>query len=372
MKEIYLMGRRQMLLGLAASTLTACAAESTGFVSTFSAVDPDPLGAFRLDADAEPSAWFAHLQAPKHGKPPTVLALSVGGEDGAFGAGALVGWTSTGQRPEFDLVTGISSGALIAPFAFVGPEHDDALRRIYTENDASDIMKLRPFQAVSRGAIYDTEPLADLIKSFTPNAFLDLVAARHAQGGRLFIVTSEVETAKAYVWDMGAIAQAKQYDLFRQVMRASAALPGLFSPVVLRYTVGEKTYEETHIDGGVHMPFLAIPSFAFTTADQKLRGGRIYLIVNNTLNPEPVTVSNSALGISQQALTTMGRANALASVNATKLFAHENAIDLSVTSIDPNAGIVYDPSERFAKDYMNNLFAHGAARARAGNLWETT
>lgn len=372
MTPLNLMSRRQVLCGIAASTVTACASAPTAVISTLSVNAVDPLAAFRISADAEPDAWFAHLQSPKDGEAPTVLAISGGGEDGAFGAGALAGWSTTGQRPEFDLVTGISTGALIAPFAFVGPAYDNTLRRIFTEYDAGDIMRLRPMQAVFDGAIYDTGPLAGLIEDFTPDAFLVQVAARHAAGGRLFIVTSEVETARAYVWDMGALAQAGQYDLFRQVMRASAALPGIFSPVVLRFTSDGRTYEETHIDGGVHMQFLAVPGFAYTTVDQKLHGGHIYLLVNNTLNPAPVSVSQSALGITQQALTTMGRASALSAVHATQLFTSQNGIDLSVTSIDPHAGIVYDPSQRFDSEYMNALFAHGAQRATSGTLWQAT
>lgn len=365
------LGRRQVLLGLSAAALTACTNEPMTEVTTLAVTDVDPLAAFRIMADADPAAWFAHLNAPAGGQAPTVLAISAGGEDGAFGAGALTGWSATGNRPEFDLVTGISSGALIAPFAFVGPKYDGALKRIFTKHDADDIMRLRPMNAVFDGALYDTEPLADLIKDFTPVSFLKEVAARHAAGGRLLIVTSEVETARAYVWDMGAIAQAGEYDLFRQIMRASAALPGLFSPVDLHYKVSGKLYQETHIDGGVHMPFLAVPSFAFTISDQKLTGGHIYLLINNTLHPKPVTVSNSALGISQQALITMGRANALAAVNTTAHFASNSGIGLSVTSIDPDADIVYDASERFSSDYMNALFVHGAERARSGDLWET-
>ncbi len=372
MPPINLLHRRKVLLGIAAAGLTACSSDPIPVSTPMQANDIDPLAAFRIEADADPAVWFAHLEAPQDGKAPTVLAISAGGEDGAFGAGALNGWSTTGQRPEFDLVTGISSGALIAPFAFVGAEYDETLKQIFTEHDAGDIMRLRPNQALFQGSLYDTEPLAELIKDFTPDAFLEKVAKRHAEGGRLFIVTSEVETARAYVWNMGAIAQAGQYSLFRQVMRASGALPGLFSPVVLQFTAGGKTYEEKHIDGGIHMPFLAVPSFAFTTTDQKLHGGHIYLIINNTLKPAPLAVSQSALGISQHALTTMGRANTLSAVNATQMFATENTIRLSVTSIDPNANIVYDPSERFNSDYMNELFMHGLGRAKNDNLWQTT
>ncbi|MDB2369224.1 hypothetical protein N9V68_01395, partial [Octadecabacter sp.] len=137
----------------------------------------------------------------------------------------------------------------------------------------------------------------------------------------------------------------------------------------LNYVTNGTTYEETHVDGGVHMQFLAIPSFAVTTPDQKISGGRLYVLINNTLKPAPTTTSGSALAVSQQALTTMVRASALSAVQATQLFAHENGIALSVTSIDPDAGIVYDPSERFASAYMNALYEHGYRRAIDFELW---
>ncbi|MCB1406872.1 MAG: patatin-like phospholipase family protein [Rhodobacteraceae bacterium] len=360
--------RRQVLLGLAATTLAACSGAGEPGYATRQITEADPLARFRVHADAGESDWLAHLHAPHSANGPQVLALSGGGEDGAFGAGALVGWSATGRRPRFDIVTGVSTGALIAPFAFLGQSQDAVLHRIFTAHDAGDIMRLRPFQAVYSESIYDTEPLADLIETYTPPELLDDIAARHGAGGRLFIVTSDLDSARASVWDMGAIAQAGQYDLFRGIMRASAALPGLFSPVELRYVADNTTYRETHIDGGVHMQFLAIPNYAFAT-DRNLAGGHVFLLINNTLNPDPVEVSRTALGISQQALTTMSRANAQFAVNATRHFARANGMRLSVTSIDPNSGIVYDPSHRFSSVYMTALFQHGYLRAVDDTLW---
>lgn len=168
---------------------------------------------------------------------------------------------------------------------------------------------------------------------------------------------------------MGVIAEAGQYKLFRAIMRASSALPGLFPPVELSYDDGTTEYRETHIDGGVQMQFLAIPDYAFTTPGMSLAGGHIYLMVNNTLNPAPTEVSRSALGISQQAMTTMIRANARAAVHSTQLYAYQNGLGFSVASVDPDSGIVYDPSDRFSSDYMNGLYRHGYGRAVQGQLW---
>lgn len=365
-------GRRHLLMGLGATALSACTSpiESSSLAPV--TASNDPLSRFRFFADDGPEEWLKHLHPPQSSwsaTGPKVLALSGGGEDGAFGAGALVGWSAREGRPDFDFVTGISTGALIAPFAFMGQNHGNVLTQVFTQTDARYIMRLRPFQVVFSDALYDTTPLAELIAEFTPPAFLQAVAKRHAAGNNLLVVTSELDSARASVWDMGAIAQAGQYDLFRSIMRASAALPGLFPPVNLSFASGGKTYSETHIDGGVHMQFLAVPSFAFTTPDQELEGGHIYVIINNTLNPAPASVGRSALSISQQALTTTGRASALLQVNATQLFAREYGLRFSVTSIDPNAGVQYDPSDRFSSTYMNALYRHGTERAQNGSLW---
>lgn len=366
------MGRRAFLTGFAATTLSACGGGAPAPSMRPVPSGTDPLSQFRLFADDGPDVWKKHMQSSQSSSlpaGPNVLALSGGGEDGAFGAGALVGWSQRGDRPDFDLVTGISTGALIAPFAFMGQEYDEALTRVFTQTDVGDIMRMRPFQAVFSNALYDTTPLAALIAVNTPPSFLRAVAARHAAGNRLLVVTSELDSARASVWNMGAIAHAGHYDLFRGIMRASAALPGLFPPVSLSYVAEGKTYTETHIDGGVQMQFLAVPNFAFTTPDQKLEGGHVYVLINNTLNPAPTTVARSALSISQQALTTTGRASALLQVNATQLFAREQGLKFSVASISPTSGVVYDPSDRFSSTYMNALYQHGLARAQSQTLW---
>lgn len=366
------LGRRQVLVGLGATALSACTSSVQTPLLAPARTGSDPLSQFRLFADAGSDEWKKHLhpsQSSQSSGGPNVLALSGGGEDGAFGAGALVGWSKRGDRPDFDLVTGVSTGALIAPFAFMGQNYDHVIERVFTQSDASDIMRIRPFKALFSDALFDTAPLVSLIKKHTPPSFLKAVAKRHAEGNSLLVVTSELDSARASVWDMGAIAQAGHYDLFRGIMRASSALPGLFPPVSLQFASNGRTYTETHIDGGVHMQFLAVPSFAFTTPDQKLEGGHIYVVINNTLKPAAGRVSRTALSISQQALTTTGRASAQLSVNATQLFARERGLRFSVTSINPNAGIVYDPSDRFSSEYMNALYRHGYERAVNRTLW---
>ncbi|WP_378943059.1 patatin-like phospholipase family protein [Paracoccus sp. R86501] len=354
-------GRRRFLIGLSALALAGCNNAGPAQLSFRSTSDPDPLASVRLVANAGPETWARH--APVHRR--NVLALSSGAEDGAFGAGALVGWSQTGKRPEFDIVTGVSTGALIAPFAFLGRSYDGNLQQIFTQYSAHDIMRLNLFNVAVSDALYNTTPLEKLIFNYTPPSFLKAIAKRHAEGAKLFIVTSELATSQAYVWDMGAIAQSGQYDLFRAILRASSAQPGLFPPVKLQYIRDGKTYEETHLDGGVHMQFLATSCYS----DRVPANGHLYLLINNTLHPARTESAGSAIGILSQALTTMNRASALAAVNSTQSFADMNGIKLSAAAINPNAGIIYDSSDRFSQSYMNALFDHGFQRAVDGNLW---
>lgn len=360
------------MFGLAAaSALSACAdlpAETDTLRS--SGDGGDPLARLRFQADANPSIWAGHLNLPRLTNKPQMLALSGGGEDGAFGAGALTGWSQTGTRPDFDVVTGVSTGALIAPMAFLGADSDDALTHMFLDHDASDIMRFRWLTAVSGDGIYDTSPLADLIASYTPDAVLDEIAKKHDAGGRLFVVTSNLGTSDAVVWNMGEIAKAGLYNLFRSVTLASGALPGLFPPVKIRFIDAGEQVTETHVDGGVQMQVLATPPAAFAVKSDAARGGSAYVIVNNTLDPDPQDSAETVLGISQQAMTAMVRSSAASSVNTARLLARDHGLEFSVACVDAESGIVYDPSDRFSTEYMAAMYAHGHGRAVSGRLWQ--
>lgn len=306
------------------------------------------------------------------GSAPQILALSGGGEDGAFGAGLLNGWSKSGTRPDFDIVTGVSTGALIAPFAFLGADYDDRLRDMFLKHGARDLMELSALGFVTNGSLYDTAPLEKLIEEFTPPSVLRGVAARHATGARLFVVTTSLDISRAVVWDMGAIARDGKAKLFRAILRASAAIPGMFPPVGISYLANGAKHLETHVDGGVYMPFLAIPSAAYGPQMPKLNGGNLFVVVNNTLDPAPQKVNKSAIGVSQQALTTMIRASARSELAATRLAGRQIGLNVLSASIDPAAGIVWDPTDRFAPSYMQALYRHGFDRAARGTAWTSS
>ncbi|MEY4878914.1 MAG: hypothetical protein RJB62_383, partial [Pseudomonadota bacterium] len=183
------------------------------------------------------------------------LAISGGGGNGAFGAGFLNGWTRSGTRPEFQIVTGVSTGAIIAPFAFLGPDYDDELRRAYTEIGPDDIYVASILPNLFNGvALANAAPLKKLIASFSDSALLDAIAREHMKGRRLLVVTTNIDAGRAVVWDLGAIAASGNpgaLSLFREILLASASLPGLFPPVAINVVAEGRHFTEFHVDGGL-------------------------------------------------------------------------------------------------------------------------
>jgi hypothetical protein len=366
MTTIFL-NRRAALSGLVAS-LTAC---SSGYPENLNLdFDPGVPSRFRFTEDAPPEVWMHHL-SPQMARPGrTMLALSGGGEDGAFGAGLLNGLSHIGERPDPDIVTGISTGALMAPFVFVGPELDMTLRRIYTEHDARDLLRptgLRGFLGV---AISSSEPLEGLIERYVDEDALAKIAQRHQAGKRLFVVTANLDTGRATVWNMGEIARFGDASLFRAVMRASASIPGLFPPVTFEFSEGDRTFRETHVDGGLNMQFFAIPDAALDRPGlSTARGSDLYVIINNRIDPVARPVRRNTMAIMSQALSTMVRSSASESLERAQQFAARTELRLHAAAIGPGFEIAFDPSDRFSLDYMRPLYDYGFERAVSGRAW---
>ena len=203
-----------------------------------------------------------------NGEPPTrtFLAISGGGDDGAYGAGFLVGWSARGDRPEFGVVTGVSTGALSAPFVFLGSEYDEQLKRVYTETDAGDVFEKRGLMAaVAEDAMTDSAPLRNRIGGFVDKHMVQRLAEEYGKGRLLMILTTNLDQGRPVIWNIGAIAASghpRSRELIVDVLLASAALPGLFPPVMIGVTIDGKDYQEMHVDGGaVAQAFLYPPSF---------------------------------------------------------------------------------------------------------------
>ncbi len=309
------------------------------------------------------------------------LAISGGGDDGAFGAGLLVGWTETGTRPEFKGVTGISTGALIAPFAFLGPEYDDELRTVYTTIGPPDVLKPRGLlAALTSDGLADNSPLFELISRHVNAEFLARIATEYEKGRLLLIGTTNLDARRPVIWNMGAIAVAardnpKALDLFRKIMLASAAIPGAFPPTLFDVEVDGQPHQEMHVDGGAMAQVFLYPPRMFDLIRQQgakvpARARSVYIIRNARLDPEWATVQRSTLSIAGRAVSSLIQTQGLGDLYRIYLTAQRDGLDYNLAYI--GADFTAPRKEDFDNEYMRALFDYGYQLGRKGYPWHKT
>lgn len=340
--------------------------------------DPTILEGLARQTIAKRRAYMAAKGLrPKPRQETAFLAISGGGDDGAFGAGLLVGWTSRGDRPEFAVVTGISTGALSAPFAFLGSEYDAALRSVYTDTKADDIfVKVSLLTAFEGDAATDTTPLRNLIARHVDQKMVRRIAEEYDKGRLLLIGTTNLDQARSVIWNIGAIAKSsdpRARDLIIEVLRASASLPGLFPPVMLDVTVNGKRYEEMHVDGGATTQmFLYPPSLKLKRVERDLPNTKdvAYIIRNGRLFRQEETVKRQTFAVASQAISTMIASNAVNDLYRIYLTTHRDGVAFNLAYLDEGFAVPYEGP--FEQEYMNKLFAYGFRKGADGYNWHKT
>jgi predicted acylesterase/phospholipase RssA len=307
----------------------------------------------RFWADSE-----ADFKAALPAQPGPWLILSSGGADGAFGAGLLTGLTAASKRPDYVVVTGVSTGALMAPFAFAGKQYDEALRKCYTEITAADVFEVGGSTGES---FVNSWPLRDFIdKQITPELMADIATA-HRGGRRLFVVTSDLDSQRSVVWNMGAIAAHggdEAAKLFRKVLLASASIPGGFPPVLIDVEAGRKRFQEMHVDGGLGgQLFVAPASLMASTSDYRLPATQLFIVVNTGLQRDFKVVDRFAPMILTQSIGMAVPVDTTLMIDRAFLLARRGDVEFNVASIPatfdlPSKG-PFDPS------YMKALFQVG-------------
>lgn len=315
----------------------------------------------------------------KAGRPVTsdLLALSGGADDGAFGAGLIVGWGQRGDRPEFGLVTGISAGALIAPFAFLGREYDRELAMVFTTYGSDQIYQAAILPGLLGGsALADSTPLKHLIERYVDARMLKRIAQERAKGRFLLVGTTNIDAQRPVYWDMGRIAQhggPRSGELFRKILLASTALPGLFPPVHFDVVAGGKRYEEMHVDGGAtHGVFLSPVEFSFREIDRAVGmkvDRRLWVIRNGKLAPEYKVTSETTLAIAQRSLETLSRSQGIGDLARIYIKAKTDGMQFRMAFI-PESFNAPRPAP-FDNSYMKALFALGQKLGREGYPWST-
>ncbi len=364
-------------------TLGACA---SGHRSSFDVQDREsarPMGLtsvpnhpIRVYLDAEDRVAIFQ-QAFREGVPVgpdgqlDFIALSGGGSNGAFTAGLMKGWSETGNRPDFEVVTGVSTGALAAPFVFLGADYDDELAEAYTGGAAAGLLQSRGLGALVGSGIYKSEPLRALVDRFVDAETLRAVAAEYAKGRLLLVATTDLDSQRGVSWDMGAIASQgtpEALELFRSVLVASASIPGAFPPVLIKSDNAGLSFEEMHVDGGVMAPFLAVPEslWSFREPSSTLRGARFYVVVNGRTNPGFAITRDTPQGVLGRSVDVLLRALLLTTLEGNRAFAAGNGIFFRYAALP-------DDSEASALDFsvesMSAVYEVGRQGAISGAAW---
>jgi hypothetical protein len=383
--------RRAGFLAVALLALAGC--------GNIARLDPPPLAAtesltilglpnarFWLDADPAPlqREWTLMLDRQAAARPGSrrgalppadMLALSGGGDNGAFGAGLLVGWTQSGQRPSFDLVTGVSAGALIAPFAFLGADHDPQLREVFTEVAPGDVLVLgnRVRSLLFGEALADTSPLYRLIERHVNEAMMAAIAREYGRGRLLLIGTTNLDLGRPVFWNIGAIAASgrpEAVELVRRILLASASIPGAFPPVLFDVESGGRAYQEMHVDGGAALQlFLYPPLLDLRGGSAPPRARTAWVVRNGRLDTEWSSTDRSILSIAARSASTLLHFSAVNDIVRVYLTSQRDGVRFRLAYIGADFTATRD--QPFETAYMRALFSYAEAQGRQGGRWLT-
>ena len=308
-------------------------------------------------------------------RPHNYLSISGGGSNGAFGAGLLTGWSEAGNRPDFTIVTGISTGALMAPFAYLGPAYDEQLTELYTTYSSKDLFKKRGKLATLTGdSAASTEPLQALLATYIDQKMLHAIAAEYHKGRWLFIGTTDLDAQRPVIWNIGAIAASgdpKALALVHKVLLASASIPGAFPPVYIEVDADGQRYDEMHVDGGATSQVFLYPVSLDWRLVTKTLGvvGKpsLYVIRNARLAPEWTATKPGLLSIVTRSVSSLTRTQGFGDLYRIYLGAQRDDIEYNLAYI-PEA-FEEASREAFDREYMRKLFDLGYRLAKPGYPW---
>jgi predicted acylesterase/phospholipase RssA len=360
-----------ILVGCASSpperTLSQVAASYATLPNGNDPLNPDQVSPLYASMAANPGENLIRSMERKRGHALSLRSISGGGQNGALGAGFLNGWRESGRRPEFDMVGGVSTGALLATHALLGTEADDAkLEEMYTQVTKDDIYQSRRIISILSGtdALRDTAPLQALIAKYVTTQTLARVAAAYDEGRLLFVGTTNVDYGQTWVWNMSLIAKAGKLELYRKVLLASASFPVVFPPVEID--------GHLFVDGAARSNVVVAGLGGTERPDPPLHGpGNIYLINNGRDNQPPAAlrrelgpVAASTIGVmmDQSMQTALGR-----SYFGARLLGYE----FNVVAIPDDVDVGNDPLA-FDPKQMRTAFEVGREMAKQEQPWSST
>ena len=323
-------------------------------------------------SDEEMHQYFSGV----YNQPHNYLAISGGGANGAYGAGLLTGWTASGTRPEFTMVTGISTGALTAPFAFLGPDYDEKLKEVYSTTTTKDIYRERGIiSALFSDSIVDTSPMRELIDRYITEDIINAIGDEYRRGRRLYIGTMNLDAGRSVIWNIGSIATSnypRRNELIRDILQASASIPVFFTPVAIPVEADGMTYDELHVDGGTGTQVFVYPAelnWRMITEKLKVKGKpNVYVIRNSFIEPDYRGVKREVLPIANRSISALIRTQGIGDLYQIYALCERDGNEFNLTFIPQS--FTQEPEEDFDPKFMRALFEFGYERAVNGYSWE--
>lgn len=330
----------------------------------------------RQDFDQRAPQLFSRMSQAATDGTTDYLVISGGGGGGSFGAGALVGMSRRHDRPQFELVTGVSAGALIAPFAYLGPRWDPQLQAAFAGLGELHLPRSATHAAIKRFLFpldrSGHNALFRLVDTFVTPAMITAVAHEYERGRLLFIATTDLDKEETVLWNMGLIAEHGGYAarrLFRDVLVASASVPGIFPPVMIRVRQGMHEYEEMHVDGSVTTSLFAAPLVAqiLPMPSPEPQRANLYVIINGKLVSPPVETPGNTLDVLSRSFSADLTYKARDALVIAIEYARARNMRLRLTEIPSN--YPYRGFTDFNAADMRKLFDYGERCAAGGQLW---
>jgi predicted patatin/cPLA2 family phospholipase len=310
------------------------------------------------------------------GREHNYLALSGGGAEGAFGAGLLVGWSDAGTRPDFTMVTGISTGAIMASFAFLGSAYDDQLKEMYTTYSTKDLVKKHSILSTITGSsAADTAPMRKMLGKYVNQQVMEAIAAEYRKGRRLYIGTTNIDARRPVIWNVGLIACSGQpgaLELIRKIILASASIPAIFPPVLFEVEANGKRYDEMHVDGGAASQVFLYPAdldWKLIVQHFEVKGiPKVYVVRNSFLKPDWETVHPKILPIAGVSISSLIRTQGIGDMYRIFLDCQRDGLDYNLAYIREDFDL--KPNEDFDPVYMGKLFDFGYQLTKNGYPWD--
>ncbi len=328
----------------------------------------------RQDYDGDAGRLLWRIRQSAAGGRINVLALSGGGSGVAFGAGALVGWTRSGTRPEFQIVTGVSAGALLAPLAFLGPSWDHTVTEAFSGGSTQHLLQSRWIRALFGASVFRGEPLVQLVDHYVTDDMLRAVAAESSRGRLLLVGTTDLDHERTVIWDMGRIAAEggeRGRRLFRDILVASASIPGVFPPVLIRVREGGLEFDEMHVDGSTTAPFFISPETGPMSPEElrAFEGATVYVMVNGQLGGSTVTTPVRTVSIVRRGVDAALESSSRAAVEVALSVSNQAEMTLRVSEIPDD--YPYTGWLDMGRANMGALFEFGARCAAQNGLWDS-